>query len=213
VSIFGAITIATQLEKAILETLQTWFYTYLVEYELQAGLINDKYTTPKHPMPKSWLTSDQFSREASDNLPSIVVVSPGTSIRTMPYQEGDGSYRVFFLIGIGAFAGANKRSDALQLVRTYVAICRTIALQKQSFGGFASGSEWIQESYDDNFGFTDDQTISCGQTIFEIEVSGLVERFGGPTATIPTPEMPGSEWPVATDVSVDVELVEEIVRS
>src|SRR5437660_474332 len=102
-SIFDSITIATQLEQAILDTLELWFPTYLIEYELQAGLINLNTDPTKHQQPKSWLTSDKVDRAAADALPSIVVVSPGLSGRNVPKQEGDGSFRVFFSIGVGVF--------------------------------------------------------------------------------------------------------------
>jgi hypothetical protein len=210
VSIFGSVTIATQLEESILQTLEKWFHTYLVEYELQAGLIMSNMQTPKHPEPKSWLTSDTLDREASNPLPCICVVSPGLSTRNFPYREGDGSYRVFFNIGIGAFVSANTRRDTLKLCRIYVAICRMISLQKSDFQGFASGSEWLNESYDDHFLFTDDQTISAGQVFFEVEVAGYVNENDGPATVDPLPSQPGSDWPIVQEVDIDVEVKEEL---
>jgi hypothetical protein len=204
-SIFGAIEVTDDVEQAVIDTLRKWFKTYLVEYELQAGLITDKYQEPKHPLPKQWLRANDLDKANADALPSIVVVSPGISPRSVPHQEGDGSFRVFFSIGVGVFAGATVRHDTMKLIRVYTAIIRTIMLQKQALGGYADGSTWLDESYDNDFTFEDDQTISAGQVVFEIEVSGIVNRYGGPAVEIPDPEQPGSDWPT-------VETHEEIIE-
>ena len=203
-SIYGPLTSAAELEQAVVDTLQKWFPTYLTEYELQAGLIPDRNTPPKHPAPKAWLTADQLDRSAADALPAVVVVSPGLS-KTAPKQEGDGSFRVFFSIGIGVFVSSNTRPDTIALVRVYTAILRTIMLQKQSLDGVADGCTWIDESYDDNFPFTDDQTMSAGQVVFEITIAGFVNRFAGPTTPDPDPSQPGSDWPLAETVMATVE--------
>ena len=217
-SIFDAIKVAGDLERATLETLEAWWPVYSRELTLQSPPAPDPDNIPDDalPQPKAWLTVDQLDREAADALPCIVCVSPGLSGRTPPKQEGDGSFRVNFSIGIGVFVGANDRKDTLRLVRLYTAIARTIMLQKQSLGGFAAGTTWIDESYDDNFPFTDDQTISAGQVVFEVEVDGVVNRFGGPStgAIIPTatPDpvtQPGSTWPLVADAKSTVEILED----
>jgi hypothetical protein len=103
---------------------------------------------------------------------------------------------------------ANTRSQTVKLLRDYMAVVRTIMLQKQSLGGLVSGCTWVDESYDDDFPFTDDQTISTGQIVFEIEIAGLVNRFDGPATVDPTPDQPGSEWPLAETVMATVEVEE-----
>jgi len=207
-SIFGAIQIADDLEDAVLSTLEKWFRTYLVEFELQKGLISANTDPTVHPMPRSYLKVNQLDKEAADQLPSIVCVSPGLSSRHSPMQEGDGSFRAFFNVGVGIFCTAKDRKETMKICRVYTGICRTIMLQQQSLGGFADGSWWIDESYDPHFSFTDDQTISAGQVVFEIEVAGVVNRFGGPKTTDPDPSQPGSEWPLAEEVIATVEIKE-----
>lgn len=204
-SIFDAIKMADDLEEAAKATLVAWFPTYSAEFELQAGL-----TAGTLPQPKSFLKADSLDREAADMMPAIVIVSPGMSGRQPPKQEGDGSYRCFFSIGIGCFVSAPVRKDTMRLVRIYTAIARTIMLQKQSLGGYADGTSWLDESYDDNFPFTDDQTISAGQVIFEVEIAGVVNRFGGPAkfgGPPPAPDpvtQPGSDWPLVETVTATI---------
>jgi hypothetical protein len=208
-SIFGAIEIADQLEQAVVDTLSLWFRTYLTEYELQAGLITNKYEDLKHPLPRAYLKANQVDASSAEAMPSIVVVSPGLSPRNAPKAEGDGTFRVFWNIGVGAFASANTRKDTLKLIRVYAAIIRTIMLQKQGLGGYADGTTWLDESYDNDFGFADDQTISACQVAFDIEVAGVVSRYGGPAAVMPDPDMPGSHWPQVLTHEEIVEIEEE----
>lgn len=214
--IFGAIRLASDLEDAVLATLEKWWPVYVKELELQSPAAPD----PKHidvgqiAAPKSWLKADELDREATNNLPAIVVVSPGMSGRAAPKQEGDGTFRAFFSIGVGVFVSADQRNNTMRLVRLYTAIVRTILLQKQSLDGFADGTTWLDESYDDNFTFTDDETISAGQVVFEIELSGVVSRYGGPAVyggppPAPDPDtQPGSTWPPVATTTATVAVKE-----
>ena len=201
-SIFGSIKVAGDLEQAAVDTLSKWFRTYLIEYELQAGLIVSRHDPLHYQLPRTYSKSNQIDRTNVDSLPAIVVVSPGTSPNNLPKQVGDGSFRVFFVIGIGVFVGAGDRASTLELVRVYTAICRAIMLQKQSLGGFADGSTWLNESYNDDFTFTDNQTISAGQVVFEIEVANIVSRFGGPDQP-DDDDLPG-DWPLVEEVIVTI---------
>jgi len=208
-SIFGAIEIADDVEQAVLDTLRTWFRTYLIEYELQSGLIDDKHDTPKHPMPKQYIKANDLDSANSDALPTIVVMSPGLSPNQRPKMEGDGTFRVFFNIGIGVFVGSGIRDNTLKLVRVYAAIVRTIMLQKPDLNGLSDGSTWMDESYTPHFAMEDDQTISAGQVLFEVEIPGIVARYGGPREPIPDPEMPGSNWPTVQTHEETVESEED----
>jgi hypothetical protein len=207
-SIFDQIKLADDLEAAVLTTIESWFPVYVREVELQATIPQDSL-----PLPKSYLTADRVDRNNADQLPSIVVVSPGLSGKR-PLQEGDGTFRCFFSIGVGIFVAGNDRTTTKRLVRTYTAVVRTIMLQKQSLGGFAAGTNWLDESYDDDFNFTDNQTIGAGQVVLEVEVDGVVNRFAGPAVyggppPDPDPDtQPGSDWGTSDTVSAFIEVEE-----
>jgi hypothetical protein len=209
VSIFEAIKIADDLETKTLETLEAWFKTYSREVELQQSIDEDSL-----PLPRSFITAERLDRESADQLPAIVVVSPGLSGKT-PKQEGDGTFRCFFHIAIGVFVSSNSRANTKRLVRLYTAIARTIILQKQSLGGYADGTTWLDESYDDNFGFTDEQTMGAGQVVFEVEVAGVVNRRGGPAVPFEPPPLPdpdtqpGSDWPTVDTVTATITVKED----
>jgi|SRR5215831_568656 len=216
-SIFDEIAVTDDLEHAVLDTLKNWFPTYIREVELQSPAAPDPRNIPLDslPLPRAYLTVDELDREAANQMPSIVVVSPGLSGRSVPLQEGDGSFNVPFSIAVGVFVTADQRKNTQRLVRLYTATARAIMLQKQSFGGFAGGSYWLDESYDDRLTFTDDQTISAGQVVFEVWVNQVVNRYGGPKVPFqpqeppPDPDtQPGSEWGIAETVTPTVTLKE-----
>ena len=204
-SIFGGVIIGKQIEAAVLTTLEQWFPVYIRYMELELGLDQDVL-----PLPRSFITTDKIQRENTDQLPAIVCVSPGLSGRNSPKQEGDGTFRVPFAISIGVFVGGKDRSSTKDLVRYYTGVCRMIMLQKQKLGGIADGTTWLDESYDDNFAFVDQQTIGAGSVIFEVWVAGAVNRFGGPASygqgpPAPDPDtQPGETWPEAEEVIANI---------
>jgi len=201
-TVFQPIISADELETWVTETLQLWWLTYAREFELQKGMAEDSL-----PEPRSWVIAEEVEREGTDQLPSIVVVSPGLN-GDRPIQEGDGTFDATWLIGVGIFVSAATRSDTAKLVRQYGAIIRAIMLQKQTLGGNANGTTWLDESYNDDFTFTDDKTISAGQVIFNIQVASVLNRFAGPMQPDPDTQ-PGSQWPTAD--TVEVEIVKEEV--
>ena len=204
--IFGQIISANELETAVIDTLNSWFKTYARELEIQLDLPQDAL-----PMPRSFITVDKIDRGNKDQLPSIVVVSPGLAGKA-PKQEGDGTFTANFSVGVGIFVSGRDDVSTKNLVRWYASIVRAIMLQKQSLGGFTSGGvTWLDESYDDNFQVTDNLTVGAGELVFDISVVGVVNRVGGPPYPIPPdPDtQPGSQWPTANTVEAEVEMMED----
>ena len=208
-SIFDSIMVADDLEQAVLQTLKDWFPVYIREVELQSPAAPSPRNIPVDtlPLPRSYLTADQIDKEAANQLPSIVVISPGLSTRADPQQDGGGQFRAPFTIAVGVFVSADARAHTLRLVRLYTAVARAIMIQKQSFVGFAAGSYWLDESYDDRFSFTDDQTISAGQVVFEVWVDDVVTRYAGPKAPPDPDTQPGSDWGLADPVIATVDTI------
>lgn len=210
--IFGGIVLANALEAAVVTTLEDWFPVYLREIEFQSPASPNPLNLPTDalPMPRSFLTADKIDRDSADQLPAIVVVSPGLSGRNAPKQEGDGTFRVPWGISVGVFVSGKDRPSTKNLIRVYTGIVRAIMLQKQSLGGFADGTTWLDESYDDTFAFTDEETIGAGSVIFEVWVAGVVNRYGGPAVyggPPPAPDpatQPGAQWPTADTVVANV---------
>lgn len=196
-TIFGNYVTGDDVEQWTLETVQLWFDTYLKEFELHKG-----EAIGSIPRPNSYLIAEDVEREGTDQLPTVVVVSPGLN-GDQPLADGEGNYRAWWRIGVGIFASAATRTDTKRLVRQYGLILRMIMLQKQSLGKRADGVKWVDESYDDNFDFVDEQTISAGVVEFDVEVANVVNRWAGPVG-LPDPDQPGSTWPTADEVVVEV---------
>jgi len=195
IDVFGTIKSADALEAAALATLEMWFNTYLREMEYQNGITPNSLISPM-----AYISANTIDRESSNQLPTIVAISPGFSGKE-PYMTGDGLFKAFFSIGIGAFVSADNRINTMRLVRLYTAVARTIMIQKGSLGGFANGTVWLDESYYPDFDFTDTQTIGVGQAVFEVEVEAVAAKYAGPK----TPDTaPGTEWPYVQTVNVTV---------
>lgn len=205
-SIFDAIKITGHLEDAVLATLELWFPVYKKELELQDPVLN----VDDLLLPAMYLRANELNEPDATSFPALVCVCPGMSPRSRPMQEGDGSFRTFWSIAVGVFVAADNRPHTMDLVRIYTALARTIILQQQALGGYADGTTWLDESYDDTFPFADGETISAGQVVFEVEVDGVVNRYGGPAVfggPEPAPDpatQPGSSWPTVQTITPTV---------
>lgn len=204
--VFKCIVDADMIENWATTTLQTWFGTYLGEMEVQRG-------EPRHsyPKPRSYVLAEELDKTVADQMPAIVVVSPGLAAAA-PMHEGDGEFTAWWNLGVGVVASASTRKDTKRLVRVYCAAIRAIIVQKMSLGGsvalpHASNCRWVDESYDDNFNFTDDMTISAGQVIFEVQVDDVVTAGAGPLSPSDEDHQPGSHWYEADHIYIDVEKV------
>ena len=203
-SIFGPIIDANQVEEAARNTLRDWFQTYLNEFALQRSIPLDRL-----PYPRSFILTGDNEKEPEDQLPAIAIVSPG--LADEPLQEGDGSFRSNWSLGVGIFISAIDRESTERVVRWYCAIIRAIMLQRQSLGGFSDGVRWLDEGYDE-LEFDDERTIGAGLVEFEVEVAGVVNKRMGPAYPDPPDpdEQPGSNWPIVDEVIVDEEILEEV---
>lgn len=203
--VFFPIVDAAQLEAAVGKTLQDWFHVYTREFELQRGITRDSL-----PQPRSWIVAEDVDRRGTDQLPTLVVVSAGLNGND-PLAEGDGSYRASWVVGVGIFASADTRENTRILVRQYAAIIRAIIMQKQALDGsvHVSGIRWMDESYNDNFRFTDEDTISAGQVVFSIEVDDVLHRWQGPVGDPDAESQPGMSWDEIHTTDIVVEAKED----
>jgi len=184
-------------------TLNAWFQVYTEELELQREALGMDDQRGTHPLPRSITVVEELNRENADQLPAIVIVSPGLNGQP-PKKDGRGQYRATWMLGVGLFVSASTREATKDLVRFYAAVCRGILVQKPSLGGHAFRTTWLDESYDDDFEFTDTQTISAGQVIFETEVDGVVTHGAGPVTPPDPPTQPGSQNHRANEVIIDI---------
>jgi hypothetical protein len=201
--IFKPIIDGNTLEQAIRDSIRAWWDVYSKEYALQRG-----YDNPL-PRPRSWIISQDVNRDGADQLPTVVVISPGLT-GERPTRDGEGNFTAKWSVGVGIFVAAKNRGSTAKLVREYAAIIRAIVIQKPTFDGVASYVDWVDESYDDAFAFRDDETIAAGQVILDVTVEDVLNKFGGPSGDpppLPDPDtQPGSQWLPIDKAYVQVEV-------
>jgi len=196
-SIFGQILPGTYLEEEIEQRLRAWMPTYLQELELQTNRPRGVL-----PPPRSYTTQASLETLGDDQLPCCVIVSPG--LVEAPWHDGEGSYTALWQLGVGVIVSAKTEVNTKALSKLYGAAVRGCLLQKGA-GGYLSGVQWMDESYDD-LDIDDERTLGVAIVEFSVQVESVVNRYGGPAdPTPPDPEtQPGSEWPIFESAHVEV---------
>jgi hypothetical protein len=199
VSPVGPIISGRDCELAAISTLQKWISTYLAEAERQTGR-----TVGSLPRIRAWTTSPDFEKWPEDQLPAVLLISPG--LVDPPLADGQGFYRVRFSMGLAAIVSTSQMDETAVLAKLYCATLRTCLLQHQSLEGFAAGVEWIDENYDD-LPSIDDRSLGAGKAIFAVEVRNISRRWNGP----PTPSDPPTPDtdPIPPDPTVGRVVIEE----
>jgi hypothetical protein len=204
-SAIGPIVTGRDVELAALRMLKRWSSTYLAEAERQTGR-----TVGSLPRVRAWTTAPDFEKWPEDQLPCVLLISPG--LAEPPNVRGTGNYRARFSLGIAVIVSAARMDDTAALAKLYCATLRACLLQHQSLEGFAAGVTWLDENYDD-LPSIDDRSLGAGQAIFAVEVDGISTRWNGPTSpdseppeppTDPIPADPTAERVVVTEVPIPI---------
>jgi hypothetical protein len=207
-TIFGRIVSANDVEQAVLATLKKWSSTYIAELERQHG-----YTAGELQRVRGWVLAPTFDKWPEDQLPGVLVVSPG--LIPPPMRDGDGTYRATWSVDVGCCCSARDQQRSHELAQMFVAAHKAIVLQRPSLGGFATACKWMNESYD-ALAYDDTRSLYAGYATFAIEVANVVTTLAGPTSTDDplTPDTdPWADWPEVETVDVDVEHVDTITPS
>lgn len=175
---FGDFFSASQLEEAVITTLELWMNTYLREAERQFGLAANSIKNPV-----KYSNRRQFTAIKGEALPRVVVISPG--LMGAPQKNGQ-SYSAVWRVGVGVACAAQDEVTANMLAKTYGLAARSIVLQKRGLGTdgenppYIRGISWLDESYDDLP--IDHQTLlyKSAAVWFGIEVDGVVTNITGP---------------------------------
>lgn len=197
VEVFGEILLGSNVEQAVIANLKTWFPTYLAEVERQEGV-----TAHSIPEPRSYDTVNDFQKWPENQLPAVVVVSPG--LAGLPMTEGDGRTRAAWIVGIAVVASAKDKRSTQNLAKLYAAVVRTLMLQQQSLGGIGMGTSWRHESYTD-IPASDERTLGSCQVIFEVDIGDVVHARMGLAQPPDDPYSPDPEWPTVETADVTVQ--------
>src|SRR3954469_11008205 len=91
----GPIVTAHDVEQAALATLRKWASTYLGEAEDQHELTRGTLARPR-----SYTATNSFDKWPEDQLPCVLLVSPG--LAQPPNVEGNGRHRAQWALGVAA---------------------------------------------------------------------------------------------------------------
>jgi hypothetical protein len=186
----GPIFTATTLELAALGVLQRTLALSLAEIARQATV-----ATPA--LPRSWMVAHTFSRFPEDQVPAVVVTSPG--LARPPERRPARAWMGWFGLVVGVECQGTRQDQVDAMVRLYAGAVRHCLLLHPSLDGVASDCKWFSEDYQPA---PIDERRSRGVCLvgFELLVEQLVDQAYGP---LEPPETDGSD-PVVQVVEADV---------
>ncbi|MCA1782241.1 MAG: hypothetical protein LC679_08735, partial [Intrasporangiaceae bacterium] len=183
-------------------TLKTWMPTYL-------ALVSE-HDGRSVPLPgfRSYVSSLDTDKFSEDQTPSCVVVAPGTFDE--PVRRGDNSYDIQWSVGVGVVVSGQTVENTFELCELYTAAVRLCLLQQASLGGVASGTDWLNERYDELL-VEDLRTIAAGVVQFVVTVETAFRQAPAPLqpadasgVPVPPEDLTSSHGRVAsTDVQID----------
>lgn len=191
-SVFGPIVSGATVEAAALATLRKWMPTYVRETCRQAG-------RDPLPDPRGYTLASTFDRWPEDQLPAVVVVSPGWVGR--PRHSGTGGAMVPWGLAAGIVVSATPEATR-ENAQLYVAAVRTALVHHESLGGLALGLDCVDEDYVPPFAFGRTRTLLALQASFVVTVDDAFMYGHGPDGPWgPPPDPPNPtdppNWPEA----------------
>jgi hypothetical protein len=172
VTIFGALFGGDQIDAALIDVLDTWMQTYLKEVAKQREL------EVELDAPRSIVAVSEFDRWPEEQLPSIVIVNPGTS--GTPLKDGSGAYRASWPIEICISVSAATQPDTRRNSQLYIAAARGCIMQRRSLGAGMKSTDWGGESYE-LIDVDKRRSLAGAKASFVIEREDVVSVGAGPT--------------------------------
>jgi hypothetical protein len=200
--VYRRIITGNDLEHAALDLLRARLPELVAEVERQRG-----QTPGERQTPRGYIVASQFAKWPEDQLPVVVVISPGLVDR--PRRAGDGRARARWALSAGVINSAATIDRTRENTLDYVAAIRTLIAQEQSLGGLAVGVDWIDEDYIPPFPYGQTRSLFGAQAIFTVTVDDVVSYGagpGGPWGPPPAPATPTdpTEWPPVKVAAVTV---------
>ena len=227
-SIYGELVDGFQIERRIVETINTWKYTYVNEFSRRINLENSLLDDPPPSFELTVPSSVVIAEAVEDTslgiqYPAVIVLSPGTVGDIA--RAGDGSYRASWVISIATVLAAAETYAAEdriksppnhRLPRYYCAIWRMLILQQKSLGKVDEGTDderafardvvWLGEDYDVE---EEDEPFTVSRVDFEVEIDNVVNWQDGPRNL---EEASLENWGRADAVTVNAEPIIPIRR-
>lgn len=179
-NIFGTIVTGKQVRVAMKDHLQAWFPSYIAEIGREDG--RDGGALPLFRSYVSRLDMPE-GRYAEDQMPSCVIVAPG--LVEEPIKKS-GMYIARWGVSVGAVLSGQDFENTFELTELYAAAIRSSVVQHPGLGGFATGTDWLSERYDE-IPNEMQRTLGAGSVQFVVEVQNAVNPKDGPDAPLTDP--------------------------
>lgn len=197
----GPVLLVDEIEQAVVDHFMTWEETYLSEVERAK---NEQ--TRALPQIASFQTRNEFDKFPEDQLPALVVVSPGI-VEGSIEREGDGSYSALWDVGIAVVSSGQDETTTRQVRSMYGAVLRMVFLQHKDIS-IGIVEKWVDESYKD-IPVDASRSVSVVQLIFQVRVEDILRESEGLREPLEDPYEEEYQHPVAEDVSVEITRMDE----
>lgn len=179
VSEYGAVVTSRDVRLALQDTLKDWLPATLAEVARQAGV-----DPRKVPTPMSWHRLSNPDDYRDDQLPAVVVASPG--LVGPPAVEYSGLVTKTWEVIAAAVVRGDSHEDVADLGSLYTAAIEMAAMQNRDLGGRldAVGATGCDVSLLDNrspdVGSRWTRTLADVYVVFAVEVAGVLDISVGP---------------------------------
>jgi len=195
---FGPLISASQVEAAVLDTLQTWMHTYLGNTERVVGRPVESMIRPR-----------SYSKTAGNplaiqdrELPRVVVMSPGLVEEP---EEGGETLTLTWAVTVWMFAKGIDENDTQDLCRDNAATIRLLLSHKTP--DLVDYVHLLDENYDAVPPNRENTLAGC-ELVFALRVPEAADYGTGPSDPDP-PQQPDpptdyGDWPEVDETDVEV---------
>jgi len=199
---FGPLVVATDVDAAVIATLQEWLPAYLGQVEVERGKTPGFLPRPALGSYANTLTSGEF---LDHDLPALLVTTASASDPTV---NADSCYRISWRLAISAIVRGRTAPETRETASLYEGSLRRVLVQKQMLGGLAGGVRWLTSSVAPVTDMTGaGRYLAAGMSTYTVFVDDVVREGGGPTTADGGPgTADGPYSPLATVVSVTTDV-------
>lgn len=186
---FGSVVTKGDVVAAVRDTLQTWAPTYCAWRARESGIAV--------PPPRHYITLRELDDWPKLQPPSVLIACTG--LAETPSAHAGRSYLASWAVGVVAVVTGRDKRETDAVAEQMGAALRLLLIQKSALGGFAEGTDWLDEAYD-ALPEQDRRQLAGVRLEFAVETRDTASGRG-PSAPADDPTIPASDVPIATDVT------------